>query len=289
MWISFVFEVLTKTSSRLGTELAVWQDDEGLIWDATLVKVGATKTQVNIMRIQLLVHRGSNSFHAWHSPFQSGSSGNEQLPVREGSLDSAKLSFEKKFRKYSGLEWTDRHALSLSKWICLERIHREDPILTSKTNMLPPSVEKVLKFIFESANLDNYVQALTQHGRHVMTHTMLEKEKLLIGIAILSKLMKLISSPETSDNKDKARDRLVQTYKRVSLASSGVATNASLATENEVRQELESLDLLLRLKNASEIMEKKPSPSSLALSQISHVLSLAEMVPGINIRAFLLF
>jgi poly [ADP-ribose] polymerase len=49
----------------------------------------------------------------------------------------------------------------------------------------------------------------------------------------------------------------------------------------EVRKELESLELLLKLQDASEILKSSHS-SSMALSQISQVLCLAKMEPGKN-------
>ncbi|CAI7604463.1 unnamed protein product [Penicillium glandicola] len=249
--------------------LYVWQDDTGLTWDATLVKVNAKK-DIEVLRIQLLVCRESHQFHTWDLQWQFGSSEESKSIGDVGNLDSAKYLFEVKFKAFNGLAWEDRHAISpVKRWVFLEMHHREVPILTSEISPLPSSVENVLKIIFTSGTLQNYVSLLQSRGRNVLLANKMEKKKLLVGVAVLDKLMKLTDS--------NAKKRLCGIYEHLILK------NVTLKWgKNTARKELESLDLLLKLCDACEILERESLSPSLAMSQISQVLGLAKMLPGMN-------
>lgn len=277
MQYSILIRLECLTFLLLGSALSVFQDDTGLIWDATLVRPGVEK-QVEVVRIQLLVHGQSQMFHTWDLRYQFGSSKESNSIGNVGSLDSAKRMFKAKFKSLSYLAWEVRHAFPRPKaWIFLEMHYREVPIFTSETSQLPASVENVLKIIFTSGNLKNYVTFLNNHGRNVLLESKVDKKKLLVGIEVLGKLMEL-TNPQLApgDHHSKAKKRLCTIYESLIL------TNLTLSDTNDtVRQELESLDLLLKLRDASEILEKKTQSSSLAMSQISQVLGLAKMLPGI--------
>ncbi|KAJ5851082.1 hypothetical protein N7455_010938 [Penicillium solitum] len=245
--------------------VSVYQDDAGLIWDATLVKTNGEK-QVAVGRIQLLqVHGKSQMFHTWDLQYQFGSSGESDVIRNSGSLDSAKRTFKAKFKLFSHLAWEDRNDIPRSNgWFYLEVHHREAPIFTSEISPLPASVENVLKIIFTSGNLKNYVHFLTRYGRSVLLGTTVDKKKLLVGIAVLGKLMELTNPELLPGGHSKAKKRLCEIYE--SLILTGMTISAANDT---VRQELESLDLLLKLHDASEILEKNSQSSSLAMGQIS--------------------
>ncbi|KAJ5507466.1 hypothetical protein N7527_009609 [Penicillium freii] len=258
--------------------VSVYQDDTGLIWDATLVKPDVEQ-QVEVVRIQLLRHGKAQMFQTWDMRYQFGSTKESNSTAVVGSLNRAKRTFKKKFQLFSGLDWEDRHGLPPCKaWLFLEMHHREAPIFTSEISPLPASVENVLKIIFTSGNLKNYVRWLNHHGRGVFLGTTVDKEKLLLGIAVLGKLMELTSPQLAPRGHSRAKKSLCEIYERLIL------TNVTLSDDNDtVRQELESLDLLLKLRDASEILEKHSQSSSLAMSQISQVLGLAKMTPGMYI------
>ncbi|CAI7638229.1 unnamed protein product [Penicillium discolor] len=238
--------------------VSVYQDDAGLIWDATLVKANGEK-QVAVARIQLLqVHGKLQMFHTWDLQYQFGSSGESD---------------------------EDRNDTPRSNgWFYLEMHHREAPIFTSKISPLPASVENVLKIIFTSGNLKNYVHFLTLSGRSVLLGTTVDKKKLLVGIAVLGKLMELTNPELLPGGPSKVKKRLCEIYESLILTSMTIS-----AANDTVRQELESLDLLLKLHDASEILEKNSQSSSLAMSQISQVLGLAKITPGIYLSGVFLF
>lgn len=237
----------------LGDTVSVYQDDAGLIWDATLVNADGEE-QVDVLRIQLLqVHGKSQLFHTWDLQYRFGSSEESDVIRNSGSLDSAKRRFKAKFKMFSHLAWEDRHDIPRSKgWFFLEMHHREAPIFTSEISPLPASVENVLKIIFTSGNLKNYVRFLTRYGRSVLLGTTVDKKKLLVGIAVLDKLMELTNPQVALGGHSNVKNRLCKIYEILIL------TNMSISAANDtIRQELESLDLLLKLHDASKILEKK--------------------------------
>lgn len=262
----------------LGSALSVYQDDAGVIWDATLVKHNVEE-QVEVLRIQLLRNSKSQRFHAWYFQYQFGSTEESNSIALVGALNLARRTFKETFKSFSGLAWEHRHAPPPSNgWFFLEMHHREAPIFTSEIDPLPASVENVLKIIFTSGNLKNYVQCLTSHGRSVLLGTTVDKKKLLLGIAVLGKLMEFTDPQLPLEGHSKARKRLCEIYGTLILTDITLS-----AASDTVRQELESLDLLLKLHDACEILEKNSQSSSLAMSQISQVLGLAKMTPGMYI------
>ncbi|KAJ5398811.1 hypothetical protein N7465_009300 [Penicillium sp. CMV-2018d] len=244
--------------------VSVYQDDAGLIWDATLVRPDVEKL-VEVLRIQLLRHGKTQMFETWDMEYRFGSTEKSNSTAVVGSLNWAKRTFKAKFKLFSGLAWEVRHALPPSEgWLFLEMHHREAPIFTSEISPLPASVENVLKIIFTAGNLKNYVQWLNHHGRGGFLGTTVNKKVLLLGIAVLGKLMELTSPRLAPGDQSKAKKRLCEIYESLIL------TNLTLSDDNDtVRQELESLDLLLKLRDASEILEENSQSSSLAMSQIT--------------------
>ncbi|KAJ5360622.1 hypothetical protein N7517_009813 [Penicillium concentricum] len=263
--VKFLIELVDEKYPDLNTTLSVWQDDAGLIWDATLVRAGVKK-QVEILRLQLLVHRESQKFHTWDLQCQFGSSKSSKSVGDVGTLESAKDTFEEKFKMFSGLAWEDRHGTPTSKgWIFLELHHREVPIFSSEVSSLPASVENVLKIIFATGNLKKYLNVLNSHGRSVSLKKKVDKKKLLVGIAVLGKLMELTNHELAPGKHSQVKERLCKIY------GSLIFINRTLSDASDtVRQELESLELLLKLRDASEILERNSQSASLAMSQISH-------------------
>ncbi|KAJ5165327.1 uncharacterized protein N7500_007157 [Penicillium coprophilum] len=232
--------------------LSVWQDDTGLIWDATLVRAYKRKS-VEVVRIQLLVDRKLEIFHTWDLQCRFGSSKESKSIGDVGTFESAKDTFEEKFKLLSGLAWEDRHHVPTSKgWIFLELHHREAPIFTSEITTLPASVENVLSIIFTTGTFKTYLGLLNHHGRSIALTNKVDKKKLLISIAILGKLMELTNPGMALDKHSIIKRRLCHIYESLIL------TNLPLSGTNDtVRQELESLELLLKLYDASEILERE--------------------------------
>ncbi|KAJ5795055.1 Peptidase S10 serine carboxypeptidase [Penicillium paradoxum] len=225
----YLTDLVDKGYPEPSVQLAVWQD-EGLIWDATLASLDATGSQVRILRIQLLHHQESQQFHIWEFEYRTGSSEESKSVGTIGGLESAKLAFETAFENLSGLVWEKRHATPIeNNWVFLEMDHKENLILPSEIIKLPASVENVLEFIFKSGNMNVYTGILTNSGRNVLQGGKLEKKKLLVGVAVLKKLMKLTkASKPTPDKKIKAKGVLGRIYQSLILTA-----NALSVVQNE--------------------------------------------------------
>ncbi|OQE40184.1 hypothetical protein PENCOP_c006G04340 [Penicillium coprophilum] len=268
-------ELVDKKYPDPSTMLSVWQDDTGLIWDALLVRAGK-KNSVDVVRIQLLVDRELEMFHTWDLQCRFGSSKESKSIGDVGTFNSAKDTFEEKFKLFSGLAWEDRHDVPTSKgWIFLEMHHREVPIFTGEITTLPASVENVLSIIFRTGTFKSYLGLLNHRGRSIALTNKVDKKKLLVGIAVLSKLMELTNPGVAPGKHFKVKKRLCNIYERLILTDLPLS-----GTNDTVRQELESLELLLKLHDASEILERESRSVSLAMSQICQALGLAEMLPA---------
>ncbi|CAG8899970.1 unnamed protein product [Penicillium egyptiacum] len=275
-----LIDLIDKEYPTPSSTLSVYQDDAGLIWDATLVRPGENKA-VEVSRIQLLIHSESQTFHTWDLQYEFGSSEESNSVGNAGTLDSAKRTFRAKFKSRSGLAWKDRHAIPPSKaWISSK--HITGRFLSSSAR--PARYRQVSKMflkkgIFASGNLKDYVHFLNHYWRSVLLENRVDKKKLLVGIAVLGKLMELTDPQLAPGDHSKAKKRLCTIYESL--------IHLTLSDTNDaVRQELESFDLLVKLRDASEILEKESQSSSLTMSQISQVLGLATMSPGEVIGVF---
>ncbi|KAJ5562816.1 hypothetical protein N7535_002737 [Penicillium sp. DV-2018c] len=94
---------------------SVWQDAEGVVWDATLVYHCGSMWNLTVLRVKIPDQRS----HTWAFQYE-GSYG------AFGSLDSAKHAFETEFERLCGLPWKDRYDLPLEdRCIFVETHHRD--------------------------------------------------------------------------------------------------------------------------------------------------------------------
>jgi hypothetical protein len=259
-------------------------DASGVTWDSTMIKLHDRK--VRALRMQLLLRRETGQFQVCDFWYEPHSPDTKMLNLGEpGDFASAKQQFLSRFKSFTGLSWDGRYSERVKgHWIFLELSHREAPIISSQVVDLPKEVEKVLKLIFESSPLATYAGALKQMGRDVSFENKRKSREFQIGLAVLKKEIKLGASGSSGKAKT-----LTSIYQRLSLSpltqSGGVAQKER---PYEARKELESLDLLLKMHDANEIL-KSSGLSSMGLSQISQVLGLAKMEPGTNLSISLLF
>jgi poly [ADP-ribose] polymerase len=160
-------------------------------------------------------------------------------------------------------------------WIFVEISHREAPIITQEVLTLPKKVEDVLKLVFESSDLDGYVASLNARGRRVAFTGPRWKRVFQIGLAILEKQMKL----DTSEANTEMRNKLATAYRQLVVGPSAEL----LKSPDAARKELESLELVLKLKDAKDILQNSPV-SSVAFSQIIQVLGLPKLDPSKSFR-----
>ncbi|KAJ5135725.1 uncharacterized protein N7515_005003 [Penicillium bovifimosum] len=262
--------------------LSVWQDAEGVVWDATLVNDHKDGRNGVVMCIQLLMCQEPQRFHTWAFEYKVGHilSSNESIGA-SGSLNSAKKVFETMFKKFSGLAWEDRHALPLEdKWIFVEthQRHHGDQIPTTQVTTLKPGVDRVLGLILTSSIIENQYNNLIRKicgtlQRSGTPQLDVQGKSYLIGVAILGRLTALAGGTK-ADNVSLCKERLLRAcntlipmpkYYRITIESA--------------ESRLKSLDLLSKLHNAGRILRSDPS-SPLALSHISQMIGLAEIDPA---------
>jgi hypothetical protein len=262
----------------LGSTLSVWQDAEGVVWDATLVNHEPEGEQkLDVLRIQLLVCQGSQGFHTWGFGYQIGTSKESKSVGDVGSLDSAKKAFETMFKNSSGLAWEDRHALPLEdKWIFVEPDHKERHTPTTQLDTSTTSVDQVLgvilspKMILESY----YTQLIQKSCRNLVSlDDKVQGKMYLFGVAILRRLTTLTRGTK-DNNTSLCKERLLKTFNR--LIPKNVPT-----TMKSFKTTLEALNHLGKMHNAKYSWRSDPS-SPWALSLASEVMGLAKMDPGME-------
>lgn len=100
-------------------------ENDGVIWDASLNQTNAGQNNNKFYRLQLLVN-GSGHYQTWTRWGRVGERGQNKL-LGDGSLANAKREFEKKFRDKSGLTWDNRtDDPKPKKYVFLERSYHDD-------------------------------------------------------------------------------------------------------------------------------------------------------------------
>lgn len=256
-----------------GERVSVWFDDSGFVWDATLVNLKSKATGSRLMHLQLLFDSESKEFVIWTSWHYPSVSGSNKLSVHL-NLDSAKDSFLSEFKCRTGLHWNDRHSdPRLERWASLEISPREVPLITKDGSELPTKVKNVLETMFKGISLQNYSNMLTSHGRNVVLTDKMSQRKLQIGLAMLKKQLDI----KKFGFSGKLIQNLGTMYKELVLSPHV----KPLSSPYEVRKELDTLGLLLKLHIAGEV-SKISGYSSLSLGQISQAIGLAKMDPGMT-------
>ncbi|CAI7578502.1 unnamed protein product [Penicillium bialowiezense] len=272
---------------------AVWLDDLGFIWDATLVRMGKNghsrvirlqiihdETEINVL--PWICHRHctghvaitdmedsdeeySNVKHKNNSRYSIQTAGEHV------SLRSAKKMFLSSFRHYTGLEWCSRDCMPRhGYWIFLDMGYAETLVMRDDIVQLDPQVKPIMKMIFQSSHLTAYTSMLKAKGYDVQLKTTEQQRKLRIGLACLEKLMQLLQSKvawHAEYQLDKISHEMIK-------GSTGYLARKSEA----IKIELESLDLLQKLHDANEIL-KTSRMASLSLSKVSYALGVAKMDP----------
>jgi poly [ADP-ribose] polymerase len=194
----------------------VYFDDSGLIWDAALNQTNAGNNNNKFYRIQLLKEKFKGNYRTWTRWGRVGEMGQGAI-LGDGSLDSAKKNYEKKFKDKSGLKWEDRlQDPKPGKYAFLERNYEdsddeeEKPTKAKKADeekerkpvesALPPQVQSLMSFIFNQQNFLN-TMAQMSYDANKLPLGKLSKRTLQSGFEILKDLSDLISDPSLATSK----------------------------------------------------------------------------------------
>ncbi|KAL4781844.1 poly polymerase catalytic domain-containing protein [Aspergillus varians] len=194
----------------------VYIDNSGLIWDATLNQTVSAANNNKFYRIQLLTSKDKSKYQAWTRWGRVGENG-QSAHLGDGTLDNAKLYFEKKFREKSGLPWKDRlNTPKNNKYTFIERNYEESDDEEEKVDKvdnkivkgpskiieskLPVAVQNLVSFIF---NQKYFLETMAQmsYDAKKLPLGKLSKRTLMTGFETLKELAELATTPTLAASK----------------------------------------------------------------------------------------
>ncbi|GIK00388.1 hypothetical protein Aspvir_004411 [Aspergillus viridinutans] len=278
---------------------AVFIEDSGLIWDATLNQTNSANNNNKFYRIQLLVDTSGTTYKTWTRWGRVGEFGSSAL-LGDGTLQRAKFEFEKKFKDKTGLKWEDRLSTPKSnKYTFIERNYEEsddeddnaDKMDVDKKedkkpveSTLPQAVQKLLTFIFNQQHFLSTMASMSYDAQKLPLGK-LSKRTLTTGFQILKDLSELVTNPTLASSRynttfqDAAQD-LSNRYFTTIPHVFGRNRPPVLATDQQIKTEVDLLEALTDMGVANEIM--KDSRDAEMMNQLDRQyqgLGMQEMTP----------
>ncbi|KAL4817969.1 poly polymerase catalytic domain-containing protein [Aspergillus spinulosporus] len=275
----------------------VFIDDSGLIWDATLNLTVSAANNNKFYRIQLLNSKDGSKYQTWTRWGRVGEHG-QSAHLGDGTLDSAKKQFEKKFKDKSGLAWKDRLSTPKNnKYTFIERNYEEsddedekaDNKLVKQPSTIPASklpapVQNVISFIF---NQKYFLETMAQmsYDANKLPLGKLSKRTLMAGYETLKELAELATTPSMAMSKygmqlRPAMEQLSNRYFTTIPHVFGRNRPPVLDNQAYIKKEIELLETLTDmeitnsiLKDASKMEDVNPLDSQYA------GLGMQEMTP----------
>ncbi|KAL4765399.1 putative poly(ADP)-ribose polymerase PARP [Aspergillus foveolatus] len=285
------------------TDEPTWQDptvfidDSGLIWDATLNLTVSAANNNKFYRIQILNSKDGSKYQTWTRWGRVGERGQSVL-LGDGTLDSAKKHFEKKFKDKSGLAWKDRlSSPKNNKYTFIERNYEESDDEDEKADnklvkqpsdipasKLPAPVQNVISFIF---NQKYFLETMAQmsYDANKLPLGKLSKRTLMAGYETLKELAELAATPNMAMSKygmqlRPAMEQLSNRYFTTIPHVFGRNRPPVLDNQAYIKKEVELLETLTDmeitnsiLKDASKMEDVNPLDSQYA------GLGMQEMTP----------
>lgn len=274
----------------------VWIDDEGVILDATLVKIMSQETpgkDTNIFdavvhRMQIIFNVKTQMCHTWFLATTS----NPLLPYTQysmgnGDLKSAQKNFDRTFEQHTGLSWSNRHKDPIKgKFIfipcCYEDEAKFSPATLRKdiaqlTPTFPDSVINVLNMVFGPNYKVKDTLASLSKGRLKINIKSVTEHTIQVGYALLNRICEL---PKNSGGypslaPDTAISLLSRCYFALMFANNRKIPTDSLWIERE-RELLQYLENLMAL---DSIMK---SPLKIPKFNMLHLVHRKLQLPEIN-------
>ncbi|KAL2863670.1 putative poly(ADP)-ribose polymerase PARP [Aspergillus lucknowensis] len=250
---------------------AVYIDDSGLIWDATLNQTVAAANNNKFYRVQLLVSNDGTKNQVWTRWGRVGENG-QSSHLGDGTLDNAKAIFEKKFKDKSGLAWKDRLKPPKSgKYTFIERNYEEsdeDDEKDSKVvkepskvveSKLPKAVQNLISFIF---NQEYFLSTMAQmsYDAKKLPLGKLSKRTLQMGFETLKELAELAATPSLASSRygmqlRPAMEQLSNRYFTTIPHVFGRNRPPVLDNETYIKKEVELLETLTDMEVANSILK----------------------------------
>ncbi|KAL4878673.1 poly polymerase catalytic domain-containing protein [Aspergillus karnatakaensis] len=250
----------------------VYIDESGLIWDATLNQTVAAANNNKFYRVQLLTSKDGSKHQIWTRWGRVGENG-QSAHLGDGTLDSAKMFFEKKFKDKSGLAWKDRlKSPKNNKYTFIERNYEEsdneDEKVDSKLSKgpsktieskLPAAVRNLVSFIF---NQEYFLSTMAQmsYDAKKLPLGKLSKRTLMTGFETLKELSELATTPSLAAsrygvNLQTAMEQLSNRYFTTIPHVFGRNRPPVLNDQAYIKKEVELLETLTDMEVANSIMK----------------------------------
>ncbi|KLU91359.1 polymerase 2 ADP-ribosyltransferase 2 [Magnaporthiopsis poae ATCC 64411] len=256
---------------------AVYIDDNGHIWDASLNQTNASNNNNKFYRVQI-IRNGAGDFKTWTRWGRVGELGQKAI-LGNGSEQDAIKHFEKKFKDKSGHSWEDRLAPpKVGKYTFVERSYNEDSddedeVMADddddeegKEKWVPPTcslsepVQNLMKLIF---NQQYFAAAMSElnYDANKLPLGKLSKSTISRGFQALKDLSVLLDDPSRAQdlygmNGDAAIEHLSNSYYSVIPHAFGRARPPVICEESLLKKEVELLESLSDMKDANNIMGK---------------------------------
>ncbi|KAJ5731537.1 poly polymerase catalytic domain-containing protein [Penicillium malachiteum] len=258
---------------------AVWIDEEDdVIWDATLNQTDSVLNRNKFYRIQLLEYPGAEKkYLTWTHWGRVGEGG--QSAVLSGQIGhsydfkSAKDHFEKKFKAKAGMIWTQRliKAPVRGKYTFIERSYSEDPTDENvepteeeeqKSPSLPPKVEctldkplqDLISFIFNANHFQSAMEAMSYDSQKLPLGKLSDRT-LKTGFALLKEIAQLHAETVHSAQWQADIERISNQYFTTIPHNFGRKRPPILISDQLIRREIELLEALTDMDVANEIMK----------------------------------
>ncbi|KAL5340119.1 poly polymerase catalytic domain-containing protein [Aspergillus crustosus] len=250
----------------------VYIDKSGLIWDATLNQTVSAANNNKFYRVQLLNSKDGAKYQVWTRWGRVGENG-QSAHLGDGSLDSAKSFFEKKFKDKSGLTWKDRlNPPKNNKYTFIERNYEEseDEEETPVTKVakepskaveskLPAAVRNLISFIF---NQEYFLSTMAQmsYDAKKLPLGKLSKRTLTMGYETLKELAELAATHSLAASRygvplQTAMEQLSNRYFTTIPHVFGRNRPPVLNDEAYIKKEVELLETLTDMEVANSIMK----------------------------------
>ncbi|KAF6239847.1 hypothetical protein HO173_002394 [Letharia columbiana] len=208
----------------------VYIGEDGMIYDAALNQTNAGENNNKFYRVQVLVS-GAGDYKTWTRWGRVGESG-KGTTLGDGSLESAMVSFEKKFKEKAGVTWSNRFdapkgSRQKGYYTFIERKYEDDSdddddddaedLPTASTSgaskkgatvshveradsALPKSVQRLMELIFNQQYFADTMREL-DYDANKLPLGKLSKRTLEKGFEILRDLGELLMDPSVADSK----------------------------------------------------------------------------------------
>ncbi|KAI1647831.1 PARP-domain-containing protein [Daldinia loculata] len=290
---------LDEGADRQYNNYEVYIDDDGVIFDASLNQANSTANNNKFYRVQLL-RSIKDRFICWTRWGRVGEHGQSKA-VGDGTLDSALREFNNKFKSKTGLSWVNRgeHPRS-GKYAFIEKSYEPDSEDEDDTKDTKGGTIKIEDDEEPESKLSKPVQELMQliFNQQYFAATMrdlnydavklplgkLSKTTISRGFQALKDLSALIQNPALATSQHQtnyisATEQLSNLYFTLIPHAFGRNKPPVIRDTTLLKREIELLESLSDMKDASLLMKNEQKEEINKLDQQFQSLGMNEMTP----------